>query len=93
VRPLLVAVARATRRGLVFLAGAALVLAGLVMLFVPGPGIAAILLGLAVLATEFHWAKRLLAWARQRAGELADRARGRRRSSDRPAGDRPDRAA
>ena len=86
---MLEAVARATRRGVVFLVGVTLVLAGLVMLFVPGPGIAVVLLGLAVLSTEFQWARRLLGWVRQKAGELRDRARGRSRS----AGDRPDRAA
>jgi uncharacterized protein (TIGR02611 family) len=88
-RPVLEAVARATRRGVVFLVGAALVLAGVVMLFVPGPGIAVVLLGLAVLSTEFDWARRLLTWVKRQAGELRDRARGRSRSG----GDRPDRAA
>jgi uncharacterized protein (TIGR02611 family) len=69
--------ARGARRSAVFLAGAALMLAGLAMLFLPGPGIATVLLGLALLATEFQWARRLLTWARRRARELADRARGR----------------
>jgi uncharacterized protein (TIGR02611 family) len=69
--------ARGARRSVIFLAGAALMLAGLAMLFLPGPGIATVLLGLALLATEFQWARRLLTWARCRARELADRARGR----------------
>lgn len=41
--------------------GAALVIAGAVMLVVPGPGWAAIILGLIVLASEFAWAERALA--------------------------------
>jgi uncharacterized protein (TIGR02611 family) len=41
------------------------------MLALPGPGWAAIFVGLAVLATEFHWARRLL----HRARVAYDRAR------------------
>ncbi len=33
---------------------------GLIMLVTPGPGIAAILIGLALLGTEFVWAKKLM---------------------------------
>jgi chromate transport protein ChrA len=42
------------------LAGAALLIVGLVMLVLPGPGIPAILGGLTLLAKEFRWAQRLL---------------------------------
>jgi uncharacterized protein (TIGR02611 family) len=38
--------------------GSAVTLAGLVMLATPGPGWAGILLGLAILSTEFEWAAR-----------------------------------
>ena len=40
--------------------GVALVFAGTVMLVLPGPGLLVILLGLALLATEFTWARRAL---------------------------------
>ena len=40
--------------------GFTVLLLGLIMLVTPGPGIAAIVGGLAILATEFIWAKRLL---------------------------------
>ena len=40
--------------------GFTVVLAGLVMLVTPGPGIVAILLGLAMLGTEFVWARKLM---------------------------------
>ena len=43
----------------VLLVGVALVAAGVVMLVLPGPGVAAILLGLLVLASEYAWAQRL----------------------------------
>lgn len=36
------------------------ILAGVAMLVLPGPGIATILLGLAILGTEFPWAKRIV---------------------------------
>lgn len=48
------------RRLLIFTGGMAVVLAGIAMLVLPGPGIAGIVLGLAILATEFVWAQRLL---------------------------------
>ena len=40
--------------------GFTIILFGVIMLVTPGPGIAAIVGGLAILATEFVWAKRLL---------------------------------
>lgn len=40
--------------------GGTFVIAGIAMLVLPGPGIAFILLGLAILATEFVWAETLL---------------------------------
>lgn len=40
--------------------GFALVVLGVVMLFTPGPGLAAIVLGLYVWAWQFAWARRLL---------------------------------
>ena len=53
-------VRRATRVVVITVAGTVLVLAGLVMLVTPGPGLVAIAAGLAVLAREFAWARRLL---------------------------------
>jgi hypothetical protein len=50
----------------------------------PGPGLAVIALGLAVLATEYDWAARLLAEVRRRASRmaspLADRLRRKRQA-------------
>ena len=53
-------VRRATRVVVITVVGTVLVLAGLVMLVTPGPGLVAIAAGLAVLAREFAWARRLL---------------------------------
>lgn len=40
--------------------GAAFCLAGIVMIFTPGPGWVAIFAGLAALSTEFPWAKKVM---------------------------------
>lgn len=42
------------------LAGVAVVLLGVILLFTPGPGWALIIFGLGLLALEFTWAERLL---------------------------------
>lgn len=41
---------------IIFVVGMAVLLAGVVMIFTPGPAFVFIPLGLAILATEFHWA-------------------------------------
>lgn len=47
-------------------AGIALIILGLFLLVLPGPGILTIAGGLAVLATEFTWARNLLDWMKDR---------------------------
>lgn len=44
----------------VAVAGGACILAGLVMLVLPGPGIPVLILGLVILASEFAWAQVVL---------------------------------
>jgi uncharacterized protein (TIGR02611 family) len=51
-----------------------LVIAGIAMLVLPGPGWAAIILGLIVLASEYAWARRLLDPVRRWARKAADAA-------------------
>lgn len=46
--------------------GLGLILLGLFLLVLPGPGILTIAGGLAVLAPEFQWAQRLLDWMKSR---------------------------
>lgn len=57
------------KRIAVFIAGSAVLLVGVVMLVLPGPGIVAILAGLAILATEFVWAERALDRAKASASQ------------------------
>jgi len=51
---------RTLKRIVIFVIGVTVLLFGIVMIVAPGPAIVVIPLGLAVLATEFVWAKRLL---------------------------------
>lgn len=57
---------RVVYKSVVTVVGATLVLLGIAMLVLPGPGWLAIFLGLGVLGTEFHWAHRLNEWAKDR---------------------------
>jgi uncharacterized protein (TIGR02611 family) len=67
--------ARGARRIGVLVVGLALLAAGAVLLVLPGPGLLVILGGLALLATEFAWARRLLVRVRERAKHLSDQVR------------------
>lgn len=51
---------RAVRRFVVAVVGATILLGGLMLLVLPGPAFVVIPIGLAVLALEFEWARRLL---------------------------------
>jgi uncharacterized protein (TIGR02611 family) len=66
---------RPLRRMLVLLIGSTVLMAGALMLVLPGPGILVIIVGLAILAIEFAWAEALLIRARGRAERLAGRFR------------------
>lgn len=61
----------------VSIVGAAVVLAGVVLSGpgIPGPGLLVIILGLAILASEWEWAERLMRWAKGKAHRAAERAR------------------
>ncbi len=52
--------------------GFTILLAGLVMLVTPGPGWVTIAGGLAILATEYVWARRLLDKLKERGVQLRD---------------------
>lgn len=48
------------KRILIAIVGSAVMLVGLVMLVLPGPGMLVLLAGLGIFATEFFWARRAL---------------------------------
>ena len=60
------------KRVIKIVVGFTLLLAGVVMLVTPGPGWVAIALGLAVLAAEYVWARRLLDQLKARGVQLRD---------------------
>lgn len=64
------------RRVIIAVIGGTIVLIGLAMIVLPGPAIVVIPLGLAVLATEFIWARRWLRKARKMFNKVRDHVTG-----------------
>jgi uncharacterized protein (TIGR02611 family) len=56
----------------VAIAGLVVVVFGIVLLVIPGPGWVVIFLGMSIWATEFSWAKSLLTFARRQVGKWTD---------------------
>ena len=65
---------RLVKRFAVTILGVALLAVGLAMMVLPGPGILGIVAGLAVLATEYVWARTLLVRARKQAEAVQEAA-------------------
>ena len=61
---------RQARRIIVLVVGLTVLLFGAAMLFLPGPGLATIVIGLALLGTEFVWARKLMKRFERHAGNL-----------------------
>lgn len=68
-------VLRHTWRMIVIVVGSTVLIAGLLMLVLPGPGIVVLIAGLAILATEFVWAARLLERAKEHATRVTRRGK------------------
>jgi tellurite resistance protein TerC len=73
---LLVLSVKGARRIVVLVIGSTVVLIGVVMIVLPGPAVLVIPAGLAILATEFIWARRLLNRLKHEAKNITDNARG-----------------
>ncbi|MGY0022638.1 TIGR02611 family protein [Streptomyces sp. cg35] len=58
----------------VFIVGLAVVVAGIIMLPLPGPGWLVIFGGMAIWATEFVWAQLVLRWTKRKVTEATQRA-------------------
>lgn len=67
---------RLIRRAVVLTVGSIVVLIGIIMFFTPGPAVVVIPIGLAILATEFAWAKQLLVRFKEEAEKGAAEAGG-----------------
>jgi len=63
------------RRLAIFLIGISIVLIGFILFFTPGPAIVVIPIGLAILATEFIWAKKLLKKFKEKTSEFSKSAK------------------
>ena len=69
-------IGRSSKRIAVTVVGAALVLLGVAMLVLPGPGILVVALGFAVLGTEYAWAAAALERTKRAAAHAGGLARG-----------------
>jgi hypothetical protein len=65
-------IGRNGRRVGITIAGFAVILAGIALLVLPGPGWLLIFIGLSILATEYVWAQRLLRTAKAKATAAKD---------------------
>jgi uncharacterized protein (TIGR02611 family) len=63
---------RSGKRIAVTVAGFAVLLAGVALLVLPGPGWLLIFIGLGILSTEYLWAQRLLSKAKEKAEQARD---------------------
>lgn len=77
---------RTARKVVVGVIGGTVALVGAIMVVTPGPALVVIPLGLAILATEFVWARRLLNRVKARARNMLGRTPA---GSDRQKPDRP----
>jgi len=60
------------RQAVIFVLGISVVIVGIAMIVLPGPATVVIPAGLAILATEFVWARRWLNYLKQRAQKVAE---------------------
>ena len=65
---------RNAKRIVVGIVGTAVLIGGLFMLVLPGPGVLTVVAGLAILASEFDWAERWMHRLRDRAERAAESA-------------------
>ena len=65
-------IGRNARRVAVTIAGFVVMIVGLILVPLPGPGWLIVFAGLAILATEYVWARRLLNFAKAKVGQAKD---------------------
>lgn len=74
-------VIKTAKRVVVTIIGVTVVLLGIVMIVFPGPAILVIPAGLAILGTEFAWARWLLKRMKEKTSAVIDSVRGKRRAN------------
>jgi uncharacterized protein (TIGR02611 family) len=75
-------IGRNAKRVAVTIAGFTVVIVGLILVPLPGPGWLIVFAGLAILATEYVWAQRLLNFAKSKVGQAKDAVLRKKRSAD-----------
>ncbi len=84
-------IVRNGRRIAITIVGVVVVLVGLALLILPGPGWLVIFVGLSILGTEYVWAQRLLRIAKEQANNAKDKVLRRKQTkADRREGTPPD---
>jgi tellurite resistance protein TerC len=70
------------KKMLVLVMGGTVILVGLIMIVTPGPAIIVIPAGLAILATEFVWARKLLNKMKEKAARVSSAISGKKREPE-----------
>jgi uncharacterized protein (TIGR02611 family) len=70
------------RKLLILISGLTVVLVGIILIVTPGPAIIVIPAGLAILATEFVWARKLLNKMKQQAARVSSAITGKKREPE-----------
>lgn len=73
---------KALRKIIVGVVGAVVVLIGIILLAIPGPGLVTIALGLVILSTEFDWAERHLKNVKKRISSVYDKAKNKQKKKE-----------
>jgi hypothetical protein len=73
---------RQAKRAVIFVIGSTVVLVGIAMMVLPGPAVIVIPAGLAILATEFVWARRLLKRFKQTATDMYNHVVGNNKTAE-----------
>lgn len=75
IRRIVITTLKQAWRLIIVIVGFTVLLIGVALIFLPGPAFLVIPLGLAMLATEFAWARHLLRRVKEKATEIASKAR------------------
>jgi len=70
------------KRGIILIIGGTLVLFGILLLVLPGPGLLVIIAGLAVLATEFAFAEKALSKVKKSVKKVGEKVKRRKPEND-----------
>ena len=73
---------KALRKIIVGIVGAVVVVVGIILLAIPGPGLVTIALGLVILSTEFEWAERHLKNVKKRISSVYDKAKNKQKKQE-----------